>query len=179
MKYSKKIRKLLLITAAIPILVTANHVPSKEKAALDSGGYRESKSFKSNYLFYRSIGGNTTVKGKKKKRKWTCAWLCKKRVDKKVESITITNYYYSELSPGVFVDSGPVEKVCLNSSSCTLKEWAAGFNISMQFPNGENGGGLLPIDGVVTRHRIEIDGELFSVLTAKGKHPEPSAPIIN
>ncbi|MEL6951259.1 MAG: hypothetical protein AAGM16_14215 [Pseudomonadota bacterium] len=172
-------RKAILVAAiALPALVLADHADPKVKVDLDDGGYRESKSFKSNWLVYRSIGGNTTIKGKEKKRKWYCVWLCKVRVDKKAESITITNYYYSEVSPGVFVSSGPIPKTCEDTASCTLKESAGGFNIDMQFPNGENGGGLLPIDGVVSVHRMVIDGQQYSAFTAKGKHPVPDTPVI-
>ncbi len=148
MKYTWPRKVMLVAAIALPAIVAADHAPSKQKLDLDDGGYRESKSFKSNWGVYRSIGGNTRIKGKKKKRKWYCGWLCKVRVDKKAESITITNVYYSELSPGVFVESAPIQKTCEDTASCTLKESAAGFNITMRFPNGENGGGLLPIDGV-------------------------------
>ncbi|MEM7765673.1 MAG: hypothetical protein AAF290_16530 [Pseudomonadota bacterium] len=168
----------LAAVALLPIIAAADHAESNVKIDLDSGGYRESKSFKTNGFVYRSIGGNTTIKGEKKKRSWKCVWLCKKSVKKKVERIVLVNTYYSEVSPGSFVSSGPVQKTCEDVSSCTLKEWAVGFNISMQFPNGENGGGLLPIDGVITNHRMIIDGQQYSAYTAKGKHPTPTNPIV-
>lgn len=121
-----------------------------------------------NFYVYRSIGGETYLKGKEQERKWWCVWLCKRNVDKNADSIIVENAYYAEVQPGIFA-SLQTARTCKHSASCKLKEWAVGFLIKMNFP-GENGG-LLPIDGVVSHHIIEVDGKRFEEWTAKGKHP--------
>jgi hypothetical protein len=156
----------------------ANHLNSVEEDDLDDGGIRKSKSWKTNLFVYKSIGGETTVKGKEKKRKWWCVWLCKRRVDKNAELIVIQNTYFSEISPGVFSNAQKAPKQCQDSSSCKQSEWAVGGAIKIPFPGGGTIDNLLPIDGVITRHEIMVDGQTFVEMTAKGKHPEPDGPII-
>ena len=62
---------------------TFNH-PSSVKTNLEQGGFVKSKSFQKKWIIYRSIGGAVEVRSKKKKRKWYCAWLCKKNKKKKL-----------------------------------------------------------------------------------------------
>jgi hypothetical protein len=156
--------------------------PSSIDTPLSDGGLVVSKSFKTNLLVYYSIGGRTDVKGKEQKRKWWCLWLCKRRVDKNAERITISNTYFSEVTPGVFAVLERDPKTCNNASSCEQKEWAAGVGIKLQFPEGGTSpttvGGLLPVDGVITRHDILVDGRTISAVTSVGKHPSPSIPIL-
>jgi hypothetical protein len=164
--------------AAFGATSLATHLPSQEKHDLEDGGYRDSKSWKKNWYVYRSIGGETTLKGEERKRKWWCAWLCRVAVDKEAESIIILNTYFSEVSPGVFSSFDAQPEVCNNASSCTQKEWAVGGAIEIPFPGGGGIDNLLPIDGVITRHEISVDGNQFIVQTASGKHPTPSGPVI-
>ena len=166
---------LLVIALTIPVPVRADHGDRRENA-LDDGGLVISTSFKSNYLIYRSIGGESVVKGKEKKRKWWCVWLCKRRVPKKADRIEITNTYYSEISPGVFAALEREPKVCTNADSCEEKEFAWGVGLKLQFPDG--GGpspalvdGLLSVDGVITLHVIQVDGRTIRANTGAGKHP--------
>ena len=153
------------------------HLPSSIDTPLSDGGLVVSKSFKTNLLVYRSIGGRTDVKGKEQARKWWCLWLCRVRVEKKAERITISNTYFSEITPGVFAVLERESKTCNNASSCEQKEWAVGVGIKLQFPAGGTSpttvSELLPVDGVITRHEILVDGRLISAVTSAGKHPEP------
>ena len=55
-------------------------------------------------------------------------------------------------------------------------------SIKLKFSNGSipSPGGIdnpLPIDGVFTRHSINIDGQTIRNITSVGKHPD-SAPVI-
>jgi hypothetical protein len=153
------------------------HHPTSIDTPLDDGGLVVSRSFKTNLLIYRSIGGRTDVKGKEQKRKWWCVWLCKQRVDKTAERITISNTYFSEITPGVFAVLERDPKTCNKASSCEQKEWAVGVGIKVQFPAGSTSpttvSELLPIDGVITRHEILVDGRPISAVTSVGKHPAP------
>lgn len=146
----------------------------KIETALNDGGLVTSTSWKSNYLIYRSIGGETAVKGKEQKRKWWCVWLCKRRVDKNATRIEILNTFFAEVQPGVFARLERL-KVCNNASSCKQREWAAGVGVKLTFPNGSTTPGqldsLLPVDGVITRHTILVDGRTIVVSTSAGKHP--------
>jgi len=157
----------------------AAHLNSKEHNDLDSGGFLESKSWKTDWKIYKSIGGESFLKGKKKKRKWWCAWLCSKRVNKKADLIIVQNTYFSEISPGIFSSYEKQPKECQNTASCKQREWAFGGAIEIPFPGGDTIDGLLPIDGVITRHEIRVDGSTFFELTSKGKHPDLGPPIIN
>lgn len=160
----------------------ADH-PSSVESPVDDDGLIKSKSFKTNLIIYRSIGGSTEVKGKEKKRKWWCVWLCKRRVNKDAESIIITNTYYSEVSPGVFAVLERNPKTCTNTSSCRQREWAFGVGVKLTFPDGGASpttiGGLLPVDGVITQHSILVDGQSSSATTAAGKHPDFGPVIVN
>lgn len=176
----RKLITFVLLLGATSLLL-ADH-PSSIQTPLDDGGLVSSKSFKSNYLIYRSIGGSTKVQGKEQKRKWWCLWLCKRRVDKNAQSITITNTYYSEVQPGVFAVLERAPKTCTNTSSCEQKEWAFGLGVKLEFPGGGPSptvpGGLLPVDGVITKHEILVDNRSITVVTSVGKHPGPSGPVI-
>jgi hypothetical protein len=177
-KFCKTDAIVIVGLAALSAVSLASHLPSQEKHDLEDGGYRDSKSWNKNWYVYRSIGGETTLKGEEKKRKWWCAWLCSIRIDKDAESILIQNTYFSEISPNVFSNFEAQPKECRNASSCTQKEWAIGGTIEVPFPGGGDIDNLLPIDGVVTRHEIRVDGDQFVELTASGKHPTPDGPII-
>jgi hypothetical protein len=146
----------------------------KHETTLSDGGLVTSTSWKSNYLIYRSIGGETEVKGKEKQRKWWCAWLCKRRVSKNAERIEITNTYFSEVQPGVFARLDRA-KVCTNTDSCEQAEWAVGAGVKLSFPNGGPSpaplDGLLPVDGVITRHLVIVNGQTIIHVTSAGKHP--------
>jgi len=146
----------------------------KREQPLSGGGLVTSTSWKSNYLVYRSIGGETEVKGATMERKWWCVWLCKRRVDKKAERIEIFNTFFSEVQPGVFARLERLQ-VCANKASCEQSEWAVGLGVKLTFPNGgpspEAVGGLLPVDGVITRHTIKVDGQTLIATTSAGKHP--------
>ncbi|MEX0644608.1 MAG: hypothetical protein WD076_04815 [Parvularculaceae bacterium] len=177
----KLIFALVGVFALLGIPALGSHAPAKVEEALSDGGLRHSESFKTNYYIYKSIGGETWLKGKEKKRKWWCAWLCKRRVDKKAELITIHNTYYAEVSPGFFSSIERL-KTCANAASCKQKEWSIGVGVKLPFP-GESGSPTpspteLPIDGVITRHTIKVDGQEFSIETSYGKHPAPPPPVI-
>lgn len=148
--------------------------PSERQVDFPDGGFRHSDSFNSNYWIYRSIGGETYLKGKSKERKWYCLWLCQVRVEKKAQSIIIENTYYAEIRPGVFASVAQAA-TCRNAASCKHKNSAVGVVIDINFP-GE-GGGILPIDGVVTHHIILVDGSTSEEWTAIGKYPH-TPPVI-
>ena len=170
---------LVVLWLAFSSLLLADH-PGSIDTPLSDGGVVASGSFKSNYLVYRSIGGSTDVKGKQQKRKWWCAWLCSRRVEKNAERITIRNIYYSEVTPGVFAVLERDPRTCLDASSCSQKEWAVGVGVKLEFPEGGANpatlSGLLPVDGVVSTHEIVVDGQTITVTTSAGKHP--AAPIL-
>ena len=170
---------LVVLWLAFSSLLLADH-PGSIDTPLSDGGVVASESFKSNYLVYRSIGGSTDVKGKQQKRKWWCAWLCSRRVEKNAERITIRNVYYSEVAPGVFAVLQRDPRTCLDASSCSQKEWAVGVGVKLEFPEGGANpatlSGLLPVDGVVSTHEIVVDGQTITVTTSAGKHP--AAPIL-
>jgi len=146
------------------------------------GGLVESESFKNNYFIYKSVGGRTDVKGKEKKRKWWCFYLCKRRVNKDAERITISNTYYAEVATGVFAELPAPPRTCNNTSSCEQKEYAFGAGVKLKFPDGgvspSTIDDLLPVDGVITRHEILVDGRPIVAVTSKGKHPPSPQPII-
>ena len=169
----------IVVWLALASTALADH-PRSIETPLGDGGLVTSKSFKTNLLIYRSIGGRTDVKGKETKRKWWCVWLCKRRVDKNAERITVRNTYFSEVSPGVFASLEADPKTCTNASSCEQKEWAFGAGIKLTFPEGGPSpapvDGLLPVDGVITRHEIVVDGQTMSATTSAGKHPVAPIP---
>jgi hypothetical protein len=148
----------------------------KRETPLNDGGLVSSTSWKSNYILYRSIGGETVVKGKQVQRKWWCVWLCKRRVSKNAERIEIANTYFAEVQPGVFASLERPPKVCTNTDSCEQKEWAFGVGVKLNFPNGGSPTpgqleGLLPVDGVITRHTVRVDNGTITATTSAGKHP--------
>lgn len=155
---------------AIPSI--ADHLKAEERSDLADGGIVISKSFKTNRFVYKSIGGNTTVKGKEKKRKWWCAWLCTRRTEKKAERITIQNTYFAKSLTGVFTNQQGTPLECLDSASCTQKEWEVGVLPSITFP-GEIG--EVEIVGVQSRHTVQVDNAFFSAVTEKGEVPDADA----
>lgn len=164
---------IVIAASLVAVPANANHAPESQEAPLADGGLRQHESFKTNYYVYRSIGGETAVLGKEKKRRWWCVWLCKTRVAKKAEEIIVRNTYYAEVQPGVFASVVGDAVVCANASSCGDKHWAFGATIKIPFPGGGALDGLLPIDGVVTEHQVRINSETFTATTAVGKHPGP------
>lgn len=165
----------LVAALALRVPAHADHGERRENP-LDDGGLVTSTSFKTNLLVYRSVGGRTLVRGEERKRKWWCAWLCKRRVAKDADRIEIVNTYYSEVSPGVFASLEREPAVCTDTDSCTQKEFSFGAGLELEFPDGGDPDpipldGLLPVDGVITRHRIVVDGRSITATTAAGKHP--------
>lgn len=166
----------VLIAASVPAF--GSHAPESQEAPLAGGGLRKHESFKSNYIVYKSVGGETEVLGKEMKRKWWCVWLCKRRVAKNAEKITVHNTYYHEVQPGVFASLQDF-KICTNASSCSVKHWSVGAFVKMKFDSGGlggpagAGGAELEVHGVVTTHEVIVDGETFTATTAIGKHPPP------
>lgn len=169
----------LIAAASVPAF--GSHAPETQEAPLAGGGLRKHESFGKSWYIYNSIGGETKVFGKEKKRKWWCVFLCKRRVSKNAETITVLNTYYHEIQPGVFASTQEF-KTCTNASSCTVRKWSAGAFIEIEFdtagggvgdPVGGGALGKLEIQGVVTSHEVTIDGETFSATTARGKHPAP------
>ena len=177
MEATKRIACFATTTMFALVLCSTAHADHGEKVdtSLNDGGLVTSTSWKSNYLIYRSIGGKTEVKGKEMRRKWWCAWLCKRRVNKNAERIEILNTYFAEVQPGVFAKLERPVKMCTNTDSCEQKEWAAGVAVKLTFPNGSTTPGqlesLLPVDGVITRHTVTVDGRMIEVFTSAGKHP--------
>ncbi len=127
----------VMVAGALPAF--ASHAPSSQEIPLAGGGLRTHESFKSNYIVYKSIGGETEILGKEKKRKWWCVWLCKRRVAKNAETITVHNTYYHEIQPGVFA-SVQEAKTCTNASSCSIKHWSIGALVKIKFDSGGAGG---------------------------------------
>lgn len=165
-----------VVWLALSAPLLADH-PKSIDTPIDGGGLVISKSFKTNLLVYRSIGGGTDVKGQEQKRKWWCVWLCKRRVDKNAERITISNTYFAQITPGVFASLQRDPKTCTNTSSCEQKETAVGVGVKLPFPGQPTTvDGLLPVDGVITRHEILVDGRTIVVSTSVGKHP--AGPIL-
>jgi hypothetical protein len=176
-------QKLVLAGAAALLAVIAapafgGHAPERQEAALSDGGLRTHESFKTNYYIYKSVGGETEILGKTKKRRWWCVWLCKTRVAKKAETITVHNIYYHEIQPGVFATVEDF-KTCTNASSCMIRHWSVGAMVKIKFDSGGvggpagAGGAELEIEGVVSAHEATVDGETFTATTAVGKHPPP------
>ena len=165
-----------LIAASVPAF--GSHAPETQEAALAGGGLRKHESFRSNYIVYKSIGGETVVLGKEMKRKWWCVWLCKRRVSKNAEKITVVNTYYHEIQPGVFASVQDF-RTCTNASSCRVRHWSVGALVKIKFDSGGVGGpggaagAELEIQGIVTTHEVTVDGETFTATTALGKHPAP------
>jgi hypothetical protein len=168
-------KRTVFVVMALALCSTA-HADHGEKheTALSDGGLVTATSWKSNYYIYRSIGGETEVKGKQMERKWWCVWLCKRRVSKNAERIEISNTYFAEVQAGVFARLERV-KVCTNTDSCQQKEWAVGVGVKLSFPNGGPGpaplDGLLPVDGVITKHTVIVNNQTIIMFTSAGKHP--------
>ena len=175
----RRIAAAAALAAAAAAPAFGNHAPESQEAALADGGLRTHESFKSNYLVYKSVGGETAILGKEKKRKWWCAWLCKRRVAKNAETITVVNTYYHEVQPGVFASIQDF-KTCTNASSCAIRHWSVGALVKMKFDSGGVGGPAgaagaeLEVHGVVTSHAVTVDGETFTATTSLGEHPAPA-----
>lgn len=133
------------------------------------------ESFNRNFWFYRSIGGKVKVRGKKKKRRWWCLWLCKRPVKVKADSIHIENTYYSSIDDRpIPVRTASHQKTCMGASDCKLHHWAVGLGVKIKFPDGSatpsTVDDLLPLKGVVTVARVTIGGQTASFTTATGLH---------
>lgn len=116
----------------------------------------EVEAWKTNLLFYRSIGTEVTVFHREQKKNiWgntVTDW-----VRKAANSIRIVNVYTD--------DSGPAratrEKNCTNSSHCELKEWSAGFTITLPADSIDDvgGGAILDLDKVEGSVEVVIGNE--------------------
>lgn len=150
--------------------------PSKREEEIDGIKIKVS-SFKSNWWIYKSIGGEVKIRGEKKIRKWWCAWLCKREVEVKAEIIEIQNTYFTRLdNSAILVQSASHNKACNNSANCKLRHFAVGIGVKIKFPGGSTSPGLpsdlLPLNGVISRTRVRVNGREFNFVTAKGAHPE-------
>ncbi len=172
-------RNLVLTVVAIVLLASttpahADHGAQKEESVKD--GKIVSKSFKRNWLIYKSIGSKTEAKSNKKKRRWWCGWLCKTNKALKVQSIHISNTYYADVDPGApqVLFGHTEEKTCTDTHSCTLKEWAFGAAPKFSFDGTPTGldGVPFPLSGVIGVHTIVLkDGTRVQLVTSKGAHP--------
>ena len=169
----------LVLIAFAPSLGFADHISKSQEVEIDDGKIK-SKSFKTdvkitNFVkIYKSIGGNTKLIGKRKKRKWWCGWLCKRPVGINADEIVIENTYYGKVSPAHF-ETLDRRKVCRSTSSCTEKITFWGFLTKMKFPGDL---GEIEVVGVTTRHTINVNGETKTWLTAKGEHPDFEIPPV-
>jgi hypothetical protein len=137
----------------------------------------EARSFKHNFFFFRSIGGEVTVRGSRRKRRWWCLWLCKTPVAVEADRIEIENRYFAHVVGTPFlVDAASHEKACSDCSDCTLKHWAVGIGVKLEFPDGSGKpstvSDLLPLDGVMSRARVDVAGSSLTFETAAGSHPD-------
>ena len=121
--------------------------------------------WKNNFLAYKSIGTDVTVYHREQtKNIWgntVTDW-----VEKPASVIEITNVYHGS-GPG----AATRQKSCQNASSCELKEWAVGFNITVQTDSGDTsvgGGATLDIDSVDGSAVIVIGDERLTGMVSAG-----------
>jgi hypothetical protein len=113
------------------------------------------EAWKNNFLFYRSIGTQVSVYHREQtKNIWgntVTDW-----VSKAASSISIQNVYRGS-GPGVATRS----KTCNNASECELKEWAAGFTLTLppDSVTDVGGGAILELDSVTGTVVVVIGGE--------------------
>jgi hypothetical protein len=143
-------------------------VPSEITLFSKSGDWKaEVEAWKNNFLFYKSIGTQVSVYHREQtKNIWgntVTDW-----VSKAANAISITNVY-TGTQPGLG-PSATRNKVCNNSSSCELKEWAVGVTVTLppDSVTDVGGGAILDIDSVTGTVSIAIPGETLSgVVTAQ------------
>ena len=137
-------------------------MPLPKKITEEHNGVRiEAKSFKRNFLIYRSIGCVVTATAEKRRRRWFCLWLCKTRVRKKVPIISIRNTYYIRTGGTELVEEVPQANhntTCNNASKCKLRQFVVAT-------------GFIP-EGVVSLSTVSLNGELHTFVTAIGPQPE-------
>lgn len=121
--------------------------------------------WKNNFLAYKSIGTEVTVYHREQtKNIWgntVTDW-----VKKPASVIEITNVYHGS-GPG----AATRQKSCQNASYCELKEWAVGFNITVQTDSGDTGvggGATLDIDSVNGSAVIVIGDERLTGQVSAG-----------
>jgi hypothetical protein len=121
--------------------------------------------WKNNFLAYKSIGTDVTVYHREQtKNIWgntVTDW-----VEKPASVIEITNVYHGS-GPG----AATRQKSCQNASNCELKEWAVGFNITVQTDSGDTsvgGGATLDIDSVNGSAVIVIGDERLTGQVSAG-----------
>ena len=137
----------------------------------------EANSFKTNLWLYKSIGGEVYIQTQRRRRRWWCLWLCRTRDSVSAERITIDNSYFARVEDTPFlISAASHEKECRNTSRCTLKHFAFGVGVKLEFPSGGAAPttvpDLLPSDGVMSRARIEVQGTNLHFQTAAGPHPD-------
>jgi hypothetical protein len=148
--------------------------PSSQVESFDSVRV-EAKAFKTNLYFYKSIGGSVEVRGEPQRR-WWCGWLCKTREEVDADRIEVDNTYYTRFDgTAILLESASHQRVCTNTSDCTLKHWATGIGVTLEFPGGDASPtgvtDLLPLDGVVSNATVLVRGRTFRFATAAGSHP--------
>jgi hypothetical protein len=134
------------------------------------------RSFRTNLLVYKAIGGKVTVRGERRVRRWWCGWLCKTNVSIDADRILLENDYFSRVEgTAILVQSASHAGECRNDSDCTRKHSAGGIGVKITFPNGGMSpstiDNLLPLDGVISRASVTVRGRTFNFETASGPHP--------
>jgi hypothetical protein len=148
--------------------------PSSRVETVD-GVRIEAKSFKTNLYFYKSIGGSVEVRGEPQRR-WWCGWLCKTREHVEADRIDLDNAYYTRFdNTAILLESASQQGICTDASDCTVKHWAVGVGVKIEFPGGEASPtgvtDLLPLDGVISRATVLVKGRTLRFETAAGDHP--------
>jgi hypothetical protein len=136
----------------------------------------KASSFRTNTFFYKSIGGSVKVRGERTSRDWKCMWLCKKREQLKADRILLENQYFARVDgTAVLVAAAQQDGQCTEAADCTLKHSAGGIGIKIKFPGGDTTPGtindLLPLEGVISRATVTVEGRQFTLVTASGAHP--------
>jgi hypothetical protein len=136
----------------------------------------KASSFRTNAFVYRSIGGSVEVRGERSSRDWKCMWLCKKREKVKADRILLENQYFARVDgTAVLVPAAQQEGQCTETADCTLKHSAGGIAVKIKFPGGDTTPGtiddLLPLEGVVSRATVTVEGRQITFVTASGTHP--------
>ncbi|MDF1596039.1 MAG: hypothetical protein P1T08_08080 [Acidimicrobiia bacterium] len=134
-------------------------MPSEISVLSGDGQWKaEIEAFKTNLLFYSSIGCEVKVYHREET---TNVWGNKKTdwVRRNADSIFIRNVY-SGTGPG----TGTREKTCTNASSCELKEWAVGVTVSLPADSVTDvgGGAILDIDSVESTVSVRIERQTLN-----------------
>lgn len=122
----------------------------------DGNWKAEVEAWKTNLLFYRSIGTEVTVYHREQKENiWgntVTDW-----VRRAATSISIVNVYRADTG----FAQATREKTCRNSSRCELKEWSAGFTITLPADSIDDvgGGAVLALDKVEGTVEVVIGDE--------------------